>query len=216
MFIGHDAVAFVAKPAAPRVSLGTTFLAVNWLDLVWPIFLLIGIERVEIDPTLPRLAPLDFAHYPWTHSLLFAALWGVGFGAVHFAFRRSVAAAVLLGLLVLSHWLLDFVVHVPDLPLYPGGPRVGLELWRSVPGAVGLELLLFALGAWVYWSRTEARDAIGRWALVGLIVFLLAIYAINGLSPPPPSARAIAYVGLAGWILPLWAWWVDRHRRMKP
>lgn len=117
MFIGHFAVAFAAKRATPRTSLGTTFVAAQLADLLWPIFLLLGWERVRVTSSANPFLILDFTHYPWSHSLLMGVVWGVALGALYFAVTRNGRGAVIVGLLVPSHWVLDLFVHVPDLPL---------------------------------------------------------------------------------------------------
>jgi membrane-bound metal-dependent hydrolase YbcI (DUF457 family) len=212
MFIGHFAVGFAAKRMAPRASLGTLLMAAQFIDLLWPTLLLLGIERVRIAPGITAFTPLDFEHYPWTHSLLAVLNWGLLFGVVYFLIRRDRRTSIVLGLLVVSHWLLDFLTHRPDLLLWPGSPRVGLGLWDSVAGSLAIELILFALGILVYLRATTARDALGRWTLWGLVVFLLAIYMADRLSPPPPNVMAIAWVGHAQWLLVAWGYWIDRHR----
>jgi len=212
MFIGHFAVGFAAKQVAPRASLGTLLMAAQFIDLLWPTLLLLGIERVRIAPGITAFTPLDFEHYPWTHSLLAVLNWGLLFGVVYFLIRRDRRTSIVLGLLVVSHWLLDFLTHRPDLQLWPGSPRVGLGLWDSVAGSLAIELILFAWGILVYLRATTARDALGRWTLWGLVVFLLVIYMADRLSPPPPNVMAIAWVGHAQWLLVAWGYWIDRHR----
>ncbi len=212
MFIGHFAVGFAAKRLAPRASLGTLFMAAQFIDLMWPTLLLLGIERVRIAPGITAFTPLDFEHYPWTHSLLAVLNWGLLFGVVYFLVQRDRRTSLVLGLLVVSHWVLDFLTHRPDLLLWPGSPRVGLGLWDSVAGSLAIELILFVFGILVYLRATTARDALGRWTLWGLVVFLLAIYSADRLSPPPPNVMAIAWVGHAQWLLVAWAYWIDRHR----
>lgn len=216
MFIGHFAVAFAAKPAAPSVSLGTLFLACEWVDLVWPVFALIGLERVEIRPGITAFTPLDFVHYPWTHSLLMGAVWAVAFGLVYFIVRQHRRAALIVGALVLSHWFLDLVVHRPDLPLIPGGEaRWGLGLWNSIPATLALEGALFIAALFFYMKRTRARDAAGRWGLRLLVVLLIAAYLGAALGPPPPNVSAIAWAGLiGGGLTVLLGYWVDHHRTM--
>jgi membrane-bound metal-dependent hydrolase YbcI (DUF457 family) len=212
MFIGHFAVGFGAKRFAPGVSLGTLFLAAQFIDLLWPTLLLLGVERVQIAPGITAFTPLDFEHYPWSHSLLMVAVWGGLFGAVYYALRREARASIVLAIAVLSHWLLDFFTHRPDLPLWPGATRVGLGLWNSVSGTLAIEVGLFVCGVLLYLHSTHACDAVGRWAIWGLVALLGLIYAGNLLGPPPPSVTAIAWVGHAQWLLVAWAYWMDRHR----
>ncbi|HEX9108226.1 MAG TPA: hypothetical protein VF832_13380, partial [Longimicrobiales bacterium] len=161
MFLGHYAVAFAAKRAAPRTSLGLLVLAGEWLDEIWPIFLLLGWERVRIVPGLMAASPLDLEHYPISHSLLVVLGWSVLVGGLYFAARRYGRGAWVVGLAVLSHWVLDFVSHRPDLPLWPGGPRVGLGLWNSVPATLLVELALFVTGVVLYF-RTRLLVSLGR------------------------------------------------------
>lgn len=216
MFIGHFAVGLGAKAVAPRVSLGTLFLAAQFIDLLWPTLLLLGIERVRIDPGATRVTPLDFEHYPVSHSLAGVLIWALAFAVVYQALRRYPRGAMVLGAAVLSHWLLDAVVHRPDLPLYPGSSvLVGLGLWSSLAGTLLVELALFAGGLWLYLRTTQARDATGRWALWGLVAFLGIIYAANLFGTAPPSVDAIAWVGQAQWLLVVWGYWIDRHREAR-
>lgn len=212
MFIGHFAVGFAAKRLAPRVSLGTLFLAAQFIDLLWPTLLLLGVERVRIAPGITAFTPLDFEHYPWSHSLFMVFVWGALFGAVYYALRRDARASVVLAILVLSHWLLDFLTHRPDLPVWLDGSRVGLGLWNSVPFSLSIEIGLFVCGILLYVRTARARDATGRWTLWGLVALLGLIYAGNLFGPPPPSVTAIAWVGHAQWLLVAWAYWIDRHR----
>jgi hypothetical protein len=216
VFIGHFAVALAAKRAAPKVSLGTLFVACELVDLIWPAFLLFGLERASIHPGITAFTPLEFLHYPWTHSLLMAAAWGLLFGLIYFVMKRNVGNAFVVGAVVLSHWFLDALAHRPDLPLLPGGEvRVGLGLWHSVPATLAVEGALFAAGLALYLRTTVAQDRAGRWGLWALVAFLLVAYAGAAFGPPPPSMAAVAWVGLAGGVIfSAWGYWVDRHRRV--
>jgi hypothetical protein len=216
MFIGHFGVGFGAKRLAPRVSLGTLFLAAQFLDLLWPTLLLLGFERVVIAPGVTAVTPLEFEHYPWSHSLLMVVVWAALFSLAYRAIARDARAAVLLGVLVISHWVLDALMHRPDLPLWPGdSPLIGFGAWGSLPLSLALELPLFAAGVWLYARATEARDATGRWAFIALVAFLALTHAGNLFGAPPPSTTAIAWVGQAQWLLVLWGYWIDAHRRAR-
>jgi hypothetical protein len=211
VFIGHFALGFAAKRAAPRTSLGTLFLAAQFVDLVWPTLLLLGIERVAIDPALSG-APLVFVHYPISHSLLGAISWAALVGAAYFAVSRERRGAWVVALLVVSHWLLDLVVHRPDLPLlFVGGPMLGLGLWNLPVLELVLEIVLFAACFAVY-LRTPAGQAAGfkPWVLAAV---LLVIQLANAFGPPPPSMEAIAWVGQAQWLLVAAGYWADRPSR---
>src|SRR5512147_766480 len=208
MFIGHFALGFAAKRAAPETSLGTLFLAAQFVDLLWPTLLLFGVERVEIDPALSG-APLVFVHYPISHSLLGALGWGALLGAVYFAVTRQRRGAWVVGLLVVSHWLLDLLVHRPDLPLlFAGGPVLGLGLWNAPIAAQVIELALFAACFAVYMRTPSGRSAgLKPWILAALLIL---IQIANALGPPPPSMGAIAWVGQAQWLLVAAGYWADR------
>jgi membrane-bound metal-dependent hydrolase YbcI (DUF457 family) len=215
MFIGHFGVGFAAKSAAPKVSLGALFLAAQFLDLLWPTLLLLGVERVRIAPGATAVTPLIFEHYPFSHSLIAALVWAALMGSIYLLLHRNRVGAVVLGALVLSHWALDAVVHRPDLPLFPGSATlVGLNVWSSLPLTLGIEVSLFALGVWLYSRATSPTDGIGRWGLVGLVAFLLLVYAGNLFGAPPPSSEAIAWVGQSQWLLVLWGYWIDKHRHV--
>ncbi|HYD93707.1 MAG TPA: metal-dependent hydrolase [Noviherbaspirillum sp.] len=214
MFIGHFGIGFGAKAATPGISLGTLFLAAQFLDLLWPTLLLLGVETVRIAPGNGSLTPLVFEHYPFSHSLLAVLAWAAAAALLYGALRREWRGALLMALLVVSHWLLDAIVHQPDLPLYPGSATfVGLNLWASLPKTLAIELPLFGFGVWLYARSTRAQDAAGKWGFWSLVAFLLLIHAGNLFGEPPPSSDAIAWVGQAQWLLVLWGYWVDRHRR---
>ena len=127
MFIGHFGVALAAKKVAPKTSLGTLILGAQFADLLWPILLLAGVEQVEIVPGITRVSPFDFTDYPISHSLLMLLVWSVVVGGIYYALRRYRRGALVIAAAVISHWILDFIVHSPDLPLRPGGElRLGL------------------------------------------------------------------------------------------
>lgn len=213
MFVGHFAVGFGAKTSAPKTSLGTFFLASQFLDLLWPTLLLLGLERVRIEPEATEVTPLDFEYYPISHSLFAVLGWALVFAIVYYLMRRYWRGTIVVGLTVLSHWLLDAVAHRPDLPIYPGdSPLVGLGLWSSIPATFLAEMSIFCLGVWLYLRSTRASDASGLWALWSLIVFLSVLYLGNLFGEPPPSVAAIAWVGHAQWIFVPWGYWIDRHR----
>jgi len=214
VFIGHYAAGFAAKAVAPRTSLGTLFLAAAFLDLLWPTFLLLGIERVRIEPGITAVTPLDFEHYPVSHSLLAVLGWAAGFALVYQSLRRYPRGAVVAGLLVVSHWGLDAISHRPDLPLYPGGDaRIGLGLWHSLPATLVVELALFVAGVWLYLGATNRVGGRSQWPLWTLVSFLLLVYAGNVFGgATPPSVTALAWAGQAQWLLVAWGYWVERCR----
>lgn len=213
MLLGHYGVAFGLKRAAPRTSLGTLVFAAQFLDEIWPIFLLLGIERVRIVPGATPANLLSFDYYPFSHSLLMAALWALVIGLVYFFARRYRRGAWVIGVAVVSHWLLDAPMHAPDLPLWPGSHvLVGAGLWRSLPATILIEAVLFLGGLAIYVRTTRPRDGVGRWGLWGMVIALVLIFASGFGGPPPPSERALAVTTLGLWLFIPWSWWVDRHR----
>jgi hypothetical protein len=215
MFIGHHAVAFATKKLAPRISLGTLFGATILLDLLWPILILLGIEDVRVAPGITAFTPLDFYKYPVTHSLLAVLGWSIAAAVVYWLFRKSARDAAIVGAAVLSHWIVDFIAHRPDLPLWPNGPKVGLGLWNSVPATIAVEVTMFVIGLTLYLRATRARDRVGTIALWSLLAFLAVVYVANITSPPPPDARTIAWAGLAQWLFVPWGFWIDRRREVR-
>ena len=210
MFLGHYGLAFAAKRASPETSLGTLTFAAQWLDELWPVLLLLGVEQVRIAPHNMAMSDLDFVSYPISHSLATAILWGIVLGLVYFFVRRRSRGAWCIGALVASHWVLDLIVHRPDLPLYPGGPRLGFGGWNSMALTYALEALFYFGGLAIYLRMTRAKDAVGRWALVAYVVVQVAIYLIGG--DPPPNASTVAWSALILWLFIPWAAWIDRHR----
>jgi len=213
MFIGHFAVGFALKRVAPRTSLGVLIAAPQALDLLWPIFLLLGWESVRIDPGNTAFTPLAFDSYPYSHSLLMAVVWAAVFAALYLFRTRLGAASLWIAVAVVSHWVLDWITHRPDMPLTPWSTtKVGLGLWNSIPATLIVESTMFAAGAWIYMRTTRARDRMGRVNLWLYITALALMYVGNAVGPPPPDVRSLAIVALGLWLLPLWAAWIDRHR----
>lgn len=213
MFIGHIAIGLGAKRAAPRTSLGTLLLAAQWTDLLWPVFLILGWERVRIVPGFTAVSPFYFSQYPLSHSLLADFGWATLLAGLYLVLRKNRRGSLWVWLCVMSHWLLDAISHRPDLPLYPGGMRlVGLGLWNSLAGTLVVEGAMFAVGVILYNRTTHARDKIGDFAYKSFIALLVFFYLASVLGPPPPSVRSVEIAGLFGWLLVAWAYWIDRHR----
>ncbi|HTM24830.1 MAG TPA: metal-dependent hydrolase [Vicinamibacterales bacterium] len=213
MFIGHFGLGFAAKRATPALSLAALFAAAQFADLLWPLLVGAGVEQVRIDPGNTAVTPLDFASYPYSHSLLMLVVWGIILGWLSRRLSGDRRAFLVIAALVVSHWVLDFLTHRPDMPLYPGGPKVGLGLWNSTAATIAVEVPLYAAGVWIYTRSTRARDAVGRWAFVSLAVALGLLYVGNLMSPPPPSVTALWVFAIAGGsIILVWGWWADGHR----
>jgi hypothetical protein len=213
VFVGHFAAGFAAKRVAPQLSLGLLFLAAQFADVLWPIFVAAGVETVRIAPGITAVTPLDFVSYPYSHSLAALIVWAIVLGGICQWLAGGRTTFVIVATLVLSHWVFDFLTHRPDMPIYPGGAKYGLTLWNSLPGTLFVELAMFAGGVWVYAMATRPRDVAGRWSFVALVAFLLIAYVANLAGGPPPSIAVIYWGGTIGAVVILsWSWWVDRHR----
>jgi hypothetical protein len=208
MFIGHIAVGLAGKRMAPSVSLSTWLTSVQLVDLLWPMFLLTGLEHVRITPGITRFTPLDFYDYPITHSLVGSACWAALFAGGWMLAHRNARIAALLAAGVVSHWVLDVISHRPDMPLLPHGPYIGLGLWNSVAATLLVELTMFAAGIALYVrGGGPGRRRISFWLLMA---FVLVAYFGVAFGPPPPDVQTLAWSGLIGWLLVPWAWWADR------
>src|SRR6267378_6826119 len=174
MFIGHYAVGLASKKLAPRASLGALIAAPILLDLLWPIFLLLGWEHVSIAPNSNPFLRLQFDSYPISHGLVAVLGWATLYAALYYGFTRYGSGALVIWMGVVSHWVMDYIVHRPDLPLYAGGLRlVGMGLWTHRWWAIAVEMILFAAGVWLYLRQTQAKDKIGEyacWAFVGVLL----------------------------------------------
>ncbi len=217
MFIGHFGVALAAKKVTPRTSLGTLVMAAQFTDLLWPIFLLLGVEKVVIAPGNTVVTPLDFISYPLSHSLLADLGWASLFAGIYKLVKHDSRGALCLWFVLMSHWILDALTHRPDLPLYPGSSTyVGLGLWNSRLGTILVEGAIFTLGVMLYANTTRPRDRIGIYAFRTFVALLVLFYVANLFGPPPPSSKAVALGSLSLWLFVAWAYWFDRHRQQPP
>jgi membrane-bound metal-dependent hydrolase YbcI (DUF457 family) len=213
MFIGHFAVGFSAKKFAPRASLAALLAAPLLADILWPPFLLLGWEHMRVDPGNTKFTPLDLYDYPWSHSLLMCAVWATAFALIYDRITRYRPGTIAIWIGVVSHWVLDWVTHRPDMPLYPGSAKFGLGLWNSIAGTMAVELAMFVVGVGLYINATRARDRIGRYAFAAYVILLLVFYIGDRYSPPPESMNEVAWTGMIATVLLIvWAWWFDRHR----
>lgn len=216
MFVGHFGVGLAAKKVDNKPSLGTMFFAAQFIDLLWPLFLILGIEKVKVESGITAVTPLNFIFYPFTHSLLAVIVWGVLFGLVYFYIKRNFQSALVLGALVISHWVLDLIVHKPDLPLFFGeGVKVGLGLWYSIIGTILFEGFIFLGGIYLYYSSSVAKNRTGEISFWSLVIFLSVVYLLNIFGPRPPEEDAIGYIGLSQWLIIAWGYWIDRNRIRK-
>jgi hypothetical protein len=215
MFLGHYAVGLAAKKVAPRASLGALIAAPILLDLIWPIFLLLGWEHVTIEPNKNPFLRLAFDFYPVSHGLVAVVGWATLFASLYFGFTRYVVGAIAIWAGVVSHWLLDLIVHRPDLPLYSGSRVFGFGLWNYRAVTIGIELALLGLGIFLYLRQTIAKDRIGNYGFWAFILFLLAAFGAATFGPPPRSVKMLAITTLLTWLFIPWAWWFDRHREAR-
>ena len=214
MFAGHFAVGFATKRFAPRVPLTLLLAAALIPDILGPIFGLAGWEHVHIAPGNTRFTPLDLYDYPWSHSLLMTIVWATLLALIYRLWRSDLMGSLVIWLGAVSHWVLDWITHCPDLPLYPGAEgRYGLGLWNSIPGTMFLELAMLSIGVWMYVHATKPRDWMGTYIFSAFIVVLLLLYVTIPFSSPPQSVRQLDYASIVlNIILLAWASWFDTHR----
>jgi FtsH-binding integral membrane protein len=217
MFIGHFGLSFAAKKAAPTVSLGTLFIATQFVDILWPFLLVFHVEKVAIVPGYTKANPLEFLYFPFTHSLLMGMVWGAVVGGIYWLFKRDIRGTIVIGLCVLSHWFLDLIVHTADLPLTPFGDyKVGLGLWNHVAIALIIELAIFLAGTYIYATFTRAKNKIGKWMLWTLVVLLVSVQLANTFGPAPSDSvmtLLVSFTSLMVIIIAL-AYWVDKNREL--
>ena len=201
MFIGHYGPAAAASNA--NIKFWHGFVAVQFLDILWAPFILLGIEKVRIVEGFTPSSPFDLYHMPYTHSLLMAAVWSVLAGVLYAAVRRSagVRGGLIIGLLVMSHWVADYIMHVPDLPLYIGGPEVGLGLWNNRPLTIIVELGLFLGGFWLYLRASRARSSLGVILTLSTLFVMVAAQLYGNFGPIPSSPQAAAMSGIVCYLL---------------
>lgn len=214
MFIGHFAVGLGAKKFASKLSLGTLFLATLLPDLLFPLFLIAGIEKMRIDPQVTGFVSIDLVYYPFSHGLLGCTIQAVSVAAIYYLVRKTVLPSLLLGSLVILHFALDFISHRPDLQLVWWNEfRIGLGLWNSVALTLLVEILLFILGSVLYIRATRARNKKGNIALVALFVFSGTLYLLSAFGPPPPGEVEFAVAGLLSWLFVGWGYLIDKNRK---
>jgi hypothetical protein len=218
MFLGHYGVAFALKRAEPKLSLGTLFVAVQLADLLWGIFLLLGWEHARINPGVSAVTPIEFTDYPISHSLVGAVAWALVAAALYYSWptrdtQRHWQASALVGLAVFSHFPLDVLVHLPDLPIAGNDSlKLGLGIWNNPRATWILELLVLGAGLAVYLALRSQRHPVRPVRLTLLVLVLLGVYVASALGPPPPGIRAVAVADIAGLtLLALLAAWADRR-----
>jgi hypothetical protein len=214
MFVGHLAVGLAAKPIAPKVSLALLIFAAVLSDALWILFFVLGIEQVVIQPGLMVANSLNLVYIPFSHSLVMDAVWGGLLGGLYFLIRRDQRGAWMVFAAVMSHWLLDFATHRPDMPLAPGVDlRFGLGLWNSRAATFAVEGAMWFASVVVYARTTRAKGraaAVSFWLMIAL---LTALWIISLRGDPPPSLSAMAIFNIAFLAVVLgWAAWMNRSR----
>lgn len=216
MFVGHYAASLALKKFEKRASLGALFLAVQFVDILFFPFVLLGIERMNIVENFTQSTHFELAYMPYTHSLLAAFLWaGAAYALFRWVLVRNNSVAVVMALAVFSHWVFDLIVHTPDLPLWSdASPKLGLGLWNNAMVTFVLEaaLLLFAL--WLYLRSTSASTAIGKYGMSFFVILLILMNVVNLFGPPMgDSKESLAIAALSAYFLfAAVAFWLDTKR----
>jgi hypothetical protein len=175
-----------------------------------------GLETVRIVPGDTKYTPLEFVSYPWSHSLLMLIIWGAIFGAIYRLYTGDGRGGLVVGALVVSHWVLDWITHRADMPLYPGGPKFGLGLWNNPNASMAVEIVLFAIGVAIYEGTTKGKDKMGQYSFWFMILLFLVAFAASSGGAPPPSVKAIWMVSIVAIGLGLLlASYIDRHRTLE-
>jgi hypothetical protein len=211
MFIGHWAPAIVAATHKQAPSLPVLFIAAQLVDWAFFLFLMFGIEAMRVTPGISVMNPMDLYHMPYTHSLLGTAAWAAGLGALIFAVSRNRTAAIIGVLVVLSHWFLDLLVHVPDLTIAGSPPKLGLGLWNHPAIEMPLELILTFGALWFYARKAKPKTA----PLLTLVAIMLALQAFNWLGPVEAEVTTgtsmLAFVAFG--LVTAASWWVARSAK---
>ena len=215
MFLGHYAVGLASKQFAPRSSMGALIAAPLLLDLIWPIFLLLGWEHVSIVPNGNPFLRLQFGYYPISHGLVAVVGWATLYASVYFGMTRYIEGAIVVWIGVVSHWVMDYFVHLPDLPLAAQGRLLGLGLWNHRWITLVVEVALLAVAGWTYQRGTRPKDKIGSYAFLAFVAVLLLAYSGIVFGPPPSSVKKLAGFALVSWLAIPWAWWFDSHREVR-
>jgi hypothetical protein len=214
MFVGHYGPAFAVKAAKPSIPLSLLFVAVQLVDVAWAILVLCGIEKVRIVPGITATNPLDLYYMPYTHSLLGSLAWaGIAVVAYRLLWRGGGKEAALVGAAVFSHWILDLLVHRPDLAIYDDTVKVGLGLWNDPVLAFVLEAAILFGGIWLYMLRTLAVTPGGRYGMILFGVGMLAVQSSVFFGPPPASASTAAVMALVSYAA--FAWIAHRLGRKR-
>lgn len=214
MGVGHLAASFALRARFRRIPLFYLLAAGVFVDILWGFTILTGIEHAHIGTATTFATPLVLDRVPYTHSLVAGLFWGALATLAWWSWRKDRAGAALLGMLVASHWVLDWVSHLPDIPVLPNGPLVGLGLWRSRPASIIVELGMLWIGLALYARGTKGRDRIGSIGVLAVGAVLTILCAGAYLGAPPASVLPIAIGNVALFVPLALIDWVDRHREL--
>jgi len=215
MFIGHYAAALALKRVEKKTSLGLLFLAVQFVDILFFPFVLLGIERLTIIPNYTESTHFKLEYMPYTHSLLASFIWAALTYYVFKTFTKKNSVALVMAVAVVSHWFMDLIVHTPDLPLWSdSSPKLGFGLWNHVVVSYVLEGALLFSGVWLYLQGTKAKTTGGKYGMIVFAVVLLIANSLNLFGPPPGDSKVVlALTGISGYfVFALVAFWLDRKR----
>jgi membrane-bound metal-dependent hydrolase YbcI (DUF457 family) len=218
MFIGHFGLSFAAKKVAPQLSLGTLFIATQFVDILWPFLLLLNIEKVAITPGYTKMNSFEFLYYPYTHSLFMNIFWGALIGIIYWLIKKDIRGAVVIAVCVFSHWFLDLIVHTTDLPFSPfSDEKAGFGLWNNIAATMVVEAVIFFVGLYIYTTFTQAKNKIGKWALLTLVILLMLITISNTFGPPPPDSIMTLFISfiIIMTIFISLAYWTDKNRTIS-
>ena len=216
MFVGHYAAALALKKFEKRASLGMLFLGVQFVDILFMPFVLLGIERMNIVPNITQSTHFELEYMPYTHSLVGSLFWAaVAYVVFRWLFVKKQSVALVIALAVFSHWIFDLIMHTPDMPLWTDDSiKLGLGLWNNAAASYALEAVLLIGALWLYLRATQATSAIGKYGMPVFIALLLLVNIFNIYGPPPAGGKIelavsamVAYFGFAGI-----ACWLDRKR----
>ena len=216
MFVGHYAASLALKTFEKRISLGILFLAVQLVDILFFPFVLLGIERLNVVENFTESTHFELEYMPYTHSLLGSVFWaGLAYALFRWVIVRRSSVALVVAAAVFSHWLLDLIVHTPDLPLWSDeSPKLGFGLWNNAIATYVLEAVLLVASLWVYLRSTSAKTAIGKYGMGVFVIVLLAVNIVNVFGPlQDDSKSSLAITALTSYFLfAAIAYWLDRHR----
>ena len=216
MFVGHYAASLALKSVEKKASLGLLFLAVQFVDILFFPFVLLGIERVNVVENFTQSTHFELEYMPYTHSLLASFLCA---GFIYVVYQivspRNKSVALVMSIAVLSHWFLDLIVHTPDLPLWSdASKKMGFGLWHSAIATYALEATLLIAGLWLYLRSTTATSSIGKYGIGIFVMILLMVNVVNIFGPPfGDSKLSLATSALAMYFLFAGAaHWLDGKR----